>query len=134
MEYAVLFLPLLGALIGYFGRSFFYLFCEIITSLFSLVAAILSIIVFYNGIFNDSYGNYKIFEWISSGNFVANWSINIDPLSSVMLVVVTSVSSLVHIYSIGYMKHDPFKPRFMSYLSLFTFSMLALVVSDNFLQ
>ena len=50
MEYAVLFLPLLGALIGYFGRSFFYLFCEIITSLFSLVAAILSIIVFYNGI------------------------------------------------------------------------------------
>ena len=66
--------------------------------------------------------------------FVANWSINIDPLSSVMLVVVTFVSALVHIYSIGYMSHDPHKPRFMSYLSLFTFSMLALVVSDNFLQ
>ena len=67
-------------------------------------------------------------------NFTANWSINIDPLSSVMLVVVTFVSALVHIYSIGYMSHDPHKPRFMSYLSLFTFSMLALVVSDNFLQ
>ena len=66
--------------------------------------------------------------------FTANWSINIDPLSSVMLVVVTFVSALVHIYSIGYMSHDPHKPRFMSYLSLFTFSMLALVVSDNFLQ
>ena len=68
------------------------------------------------------------------GGFTANWSINIDPLSSVMLVVVTFVSALVHIYSIGYMSHDPHKPRFMSYLSLFTFSMLALVVSDNFLQ
>ena len=83
---------------------------------------------------NNIYGNYKIFEWITSGDFIANWSINIDPLSSVMLVVVTLVSSLVHIYSIGYMEHDPHKPRFMSYLSLFTFSMLALVVSDNFPQ
>ena len=72
--------------------------------------------------------------WISSGDFKANWSINIDPLSSVMLVVVTLISAIVHIYSIGYMSHDPHKPRFMSYLSLFTFSMLALVVSDNFLQ
>ena len=66
--------------------------------------------------------------------FKANWSINVDPLSTVMLVVVTFVSALVHIYSIGYMSHDPHKPRFMSYLSLFTFSMPALVVSDNFLQ
>ena len=82
----------------------------------------------------NTYGNFILFEWISSGNFVANWSINIDPLSSVMLVVVTFVSALVHIYSIGYMSHDPHKPRFMSYLSLFTFSMLVLVVSDNFLQ
>ena len=58
----------------------------------------------------------------------------IDPLSAVMLVVVTSVSSLVHIYSIGYMSHDPHKPRFMAYLSLFTFAMLMLVTSDNFIQ
>ena len=134
MEYAVLFLPLLGALAGSFGRNIFNLFCEIITSLFTLTAAIFSILIFYNGLVNNNYGNYKIFEWVSSGNFVANWSINIDPLSSIMLVVVTSVSSLVHIYSIGYMSHDLSKPRFMSYLSLFTFSMLALVVSDNFLQ
>ena len=134
MEYAILFLPLLGAIIGYFGRSFSSYFAEISTSFLVSFSAILSILVFWNGIQNGVYGNYLIFEWISSGGFNANWSINIDPLSSVMLVVVTFVSALVHIYSIGYMSHDPHKPRFMSYLSLFTFSMLALVVSDNFLQ
>ena len=134
MEYAILFLPLIGSLIGYLGRSFTKYFAEISTSLFVSISAILSILVFWNGIQNNIYGNYIIFEWISSGGFTANWSINIDPLSSVMLVVVTFVSALVHVYSIGYMSHDPHKPRFMSYLSLFTFSMLALVVSDNFLQ
>ncbi|MFL2889402.1 MAG: NADH-quinone oxidoreductase subunit L [Pelagibacteraceae bacterium] len=134
MEYAILFLPLIGSVIGYFGKFFGNLFSEVITSFFTLVAAICSIIVFYNGFYNDTYGNYIIFEWVNSGQFIANWSINIDPLSSVMCVVVTSVSALVHVYSIGYMSHDPHKPRFMAYLSLFTFSMLALVVSDNFLQ
>ncbi len=134
MEYAIVFLPLLGAIVGYICKSFTKLFSEIVTSIFVSLSAILSLIVFWNGIFNNSYGNFKIFEWVSSGNFVANWSINIDPLSSIMLVVVTLISALVHIYSIGYMSHDPHKPRFMSYLSLFTFSMLALVVSDNFLQ
>jgi NADH-quinone oxidoreductase subunit L len=134
MEYAILFLPLLGSIIGYFGKTLTKFFSEVITSLFISISAILSMIVFWNGIEKNNYNNYLIFEWISSGDFVANWSINIDPLSSVMLVVVTFVSALVHIYSIGYMSHDPHKPRFMSYLSLFTFSMLALVVSDNFLQ
>ncbi len=134
MEYAIIFLPLIGSLIGYFGRSLAKYFSEIITSLLVSLSAFLSIVVFWNGIQKNIYGNYKVFEWISSGGFSANWSINVDPLSSVMLVVVTFVSALVHIYSIGYMSHDPHKPRFMSYLSLFTFSMLALVVSDNFLQ
>ncbi len=134
MEYAILFLPLLGSILGYFGRNFTKFFAEIITSIFVSISAVLSIIVFWNGIEKNIYNNHLIFEWINSGNFFANWSINIDPLSSVMLVVVTFVSALVHIYSIGYMSHDPHKPRFMSYLSLFTFSMLALVVSDNFLQ
>ena len=134
MEYAILFLPLLGSIIGYLGRGLSKFFAEILTSFFVIISAILSILVFWNGIQKSTYGNYVIFEWISSGGFKANWSINIDPLSSVMLIVVTFVSALVHIYSIGYMSHDPHKPRFMSYLSLFTFSMLALVVSDNFLQ
>ena len=134
MEYAIIFLPLVGSIFGYLGKSLTKYFSEITTSLFVSISAIFSIILFWNGIQKSTYGNYQIFEWISSGNFVANWSINIDPLSSVMLVVVTFVSALVHIYSIGYMNHDPHKPRFMSYLSLFTFSMLVLVVSDNFLQ
>ncbi len=134
MEYAVLFLPLLGSIIGYFGKRLGNFFSELATCFFVCASGILSIIIFYNGVKTGNYGNYKIFEWVNSGSFVANWSIKIDPLSSIMLVVVTLVSSLVHIYSIGYMKHDPHKPRFMSYLSLFTFSMLALVVSDNFLQ
>ena len=134
MEYAIIFLPLLGSILGYVGRKLVKYFAEITTSLFVSLSAIFSIIIFWKGLQTGEYGNYKIFEWISSGNFVANWSINVDPLSSVMLVVVTFVSALVHIYSIGYMSHDPHKPRFMSYLSLFTFSMLVLVVSDNFLQ
>ena len=134
MEYAILFLPLIGAIFGYLAKYFGDLASQLITTLSVCVSAILSIVLFYNGIFHSIYSNNLIFEWISSGNFVVNWSINIDPLSSIMLVVVTVISALVHIYSIGYMKHDPNKPRFMSYLSLFTFAMLTLVVSDNFLQ
>ena len=134
MEYAILFLPLAASILSYFGKNLGNLFSEIITSFLISVSAIISIFIFYDGIINNTYGNYKIFEWVNSGDFVSNWSINIDPLSSVMLVVITSISALVHIYSIGYMSHDPHKPRFMSYLSLFTFSMITLVVSDNFLQ
>ena len=134
MEYAILFLPLIGAIFGYLAKYFGDLTSQLLTTFLVCVSAILSIVLFYNGIFHGTYGNYLIYQWIASGNFVVNWSINIDPLSSIMLVVVSVVSALVHIYSIGYMNHDPNKPRFMSYLSLFTFSMLVLVVSDNFLQ
>ena len=134
MEYAILFLPLIGAIVGYFFKYFGDIYSQLITTVFVCISAVLSIIVFYNGVFFGEYGNYAIYEWIASGDFIVGWSINIDPLSSIMLVVVSLVSALVHIYSIGYMSHDPHKPRFMSYLSLFTFSMLVLVVSDNFLQ
>ena len=134
MEYAVIFLPLIGSIVTYFGKKLGNLFSQIISCLMVSTAAVLSFIIFYNGIVYDNYGNYLVFEWINSGSLNVNWSIKIDPLSSIMIMVVTSVSALVHIYSIGYMSHDPHKPRFMSYLSLFTFSMLCLVVSDNFLQ
>ena len=110
MEYAILFLPLFGSLIGYLGRSLAKYFSEILTSAFVCISAVLSLLIFWNGIQNNDYGNYKILEWISSGGFTANWSINIDPLSSVMIVVVTFVSALVHIYSIGYMSHDLISP------------------------
>jgi len=134
MEYAAIFLPLFGSIFGYLSKYFGDFFPVLITTLFVFISSILSILIFYKGIVNDNYGNYLIYEWVASGNFVANWSINIDPLSSIMLVIVSLVSFLVHFYSIGYMRHDPNKPRFMSYLSLFTFFMLILVVSDNFLQ
>ncbi len=134
MEYAVIFLPLLSSVVTYFGKGFGNLFSQIFSCLMISIAAIISVAIFYDGLINNNYGNYLIFEWINSGNLNVNWSIKIDPLSSIMIMIVTSVSALVHIYSIGYMSQDPHKPRFMSYLSLFTFSMLCLVVSDNFLQ
>ncbi len=135
MEILIVFLPLLAAIIsGFFGNKLGNRFSEILTSLFVSISAIFSIYIFYNVMINDYNSNIIISSWISSGTLEVNWSIIIDPLSSVMLVVVTFISSLVHIYSIGYMHHDPHKPRFMSYLSLFTFSMLMLVTSDNFLQ
>jgi NADH-quinone oxidoreductase subunit L len=92
------------------------------------------LVLFYSVIVNGYESNVVVAKWINSGTLDVNWSIKVDALSSLMLVVVTLVSALVHIYSIGYMSHDPHKPRFMAYLSLFTFSMLTLVTSDNFLQ
>jgi NADH-quinone oxidoreductase subunit L len=134
MAYLIVFLPLIGAILGFTFKFLGDRYSEVITTLLLFLSAIFSIIIFYNGIVFGEYENFKIIQWISSGNLKVNWSINIDPLSSIMLVVVTSVSSLVHLYSVGYMSHDPNKPRFMAYLSLFTFAMLMLVVSDNFLQ
>ena len=135
MEIAILFLPLLASVIsGFFGKIIGDRSSEIITSLFVVISAGLSLFIFYNVIFNLYENNIVLATWINSGTLNVNWSIKIDALSSVMLVVVTLVSALVHIYSIGYMSHDPHKPRFMAYLSLFTFAMLTLVTADNFLQ
>ena len=135
MELSILALPLIASIIsGFFGRYIGDRNSEIITSSFVLMAAILSFIVFYNVVINQYEDNITIATWINSGSLEVNWSMKIDPLSAVMLVVVTSVSALVHIYSIGYMSHDPHKPRFMAYLSLFTFAMLMLVTADNFIQ
>ena len=135
MEYYILFLPLIGAFIsGFIGNKIGDKFSEIITSLLVSISALLSIYIFYQVVIENYEANLIIFKWINSGSLDVNWSIKIDAISAVMLVVVTLVSSLVHIYSIGYMSHDPHKPRFMAYLSLFTFAMLTLVTSDNFLQ
>ena len=135
MELTLLFLPLLASIIsGFFGKYIGDRNSEIVTSLFVSISSILSLFIFYNVIYEGYENNVVIASWINSGSLNVNWSIKIDALSSVMLVVVTLISSLVHIYSIGYMSHDPHKPRFMAYLSLFTFAMLTLVTSDNFLQ
>ncbi|HJN84463.1 MAG TPA: NADH-quinone oxidoreductase subunit L [Candidatus Pelagibacter bacterium] len=135
MEYVLVFLPLLGAILsGFFGRYIGDRNSEIIASLLVSISALLSFIIFKDVIFNNYENNLVILSWISSGTLEVNWSIKVDAVSSVMLVVVCLISSLVHIYSIGYMSHDPHKTRFMAYLSLFTFAMLMLVTSDNFLQ
>ena len=135
MEISIIALPLIASIIsGFFGKFIGDRNSEIVTSFLVTISAILSAVVLYEVIINQYQDNIVIAKWISSGSLDVNWSMKIDPLSAVMLVVVTSVSSLVHIYSIGYMSHDPHKPRFMAYLSLFTFAMLMLVTSDNFIQ
>ncbi len=135
MAYLIIFSPLLGFLIaGLFGRKIGDLVSQVVTSSLVGLSAIISCYYLYLFISGSEALNFVIFNWISSGSLNLNWSIYIDALTAVMLVVVTVVSFLVHVYSIGYMSHDPDKPRFMGYLSLFTFAMLMLITSDNFLQ
>ena len=135
MLYLILFLPLLGSFISaFFYKKIGDRTCQIITSSFVVIGAILSSIILLETIKSGKIYEYPILNWISSGTLKLHWSIYVDSLTAVMLVVVNSVSALVHIYSIGYMSHDPHKPRFMSYLSLFTFMMLSLITADNFLQ
>ncbi len=98
-----------------------------------LAAAVLSWYAFFDVVAGHTY-KVVVAEWVRSGRLAAPWALRIDTLSAVMLVVVTTVSSLVHVYSLGYMSHDPHQPRFFAYLSLFTFAMLMLVTSDNLLQ
>ncbi|MEO0670579.1 MAG: NADH-quinone oxidoreductase subunit L [Pseudomonadota bacterium] len=132
---SIVFLPLAGALIaGLFGRAIGHRPAEIITTGLMVIAAILSWVVFFDVGFGQQTVKVPIARWITSGNLDVSWSLRIDTLTAVMLVVVNTVSSLVHLYSIGYMHDDPARARFFSYLSLFTFAMLMLVTSDNLLQ
>ena len=136
---AIVFLPLLGALIaGLFGRVIGDRPSEVITTGLMMTAAALSWFVFIEtGFAHDAAKaaiKVPVMRWITSGDLEAAWVLRIDTLTAVMLIVVTTVSSLVHLYSIGYMHEDDSRPRFFSYLSLFTFAMLALVTSDNLLQ
>src|SRR5262245_53814668 len=133
MDVAIVTLPLLGALIAGLGnrrlgdRPAMY-----ITSGLTLVSFVLSWLVFLQ--YDGTPRTTELFTWFASGDFQASWAVRVDQLSAVMLVVVTTVSSMVHVYSIGYMAHDHSKPRFFAYLSLFTFCMLMLVTADNFIQ
>jgi len=108
---------------------------ELVTCAFMMVAALLSWIAFFD-FWKGGAESFSepVMPWIESGALSAAWALRIDTLTVVMLVVVNTVSMLVHIYSIGYMHHDPNRPRFFAYLSIFTFAMLMLVTSDNLLQ
>ena len=133
------FLPLFGFLLsGIFSRvlpkNFSDKFAQIFSSALLLASAVCAITIFLDVYQTKISQNILLINWISSGNFSANWSLKLDSLTAIMLVVVTVVSSLVHIYSTAYMHEDKSIARFMSYLSLFTFFMLILVTADNFLQ
>ncbi|HEX2216717.1 MAG TPA: proton-conducting transporter membrane subunit, partial [Xanthobacteraceae bacterium] len=107
---------------------------ELITCSLLVISAILSWLAFVRVGYMGQDARIVMFPWIVSGELSVDWALRIDALTAVMLVVVTTVSALVHIYSIGYMAEDPHRPRFFAYLSLFTFAMLALVTADNLAQ
>ena len=131
----IVFLPLFGDVIaGFLSLYSRHRLAEIVTILGLLLSLLFSIIAFASVAIGGVPETVNIARWISSGSFVANWSLRFDTLTAVMLIVVTGVSSMVHVYSIGYMSHDNSRARFMSYLSLFTFAMLMLVTADNLVQ
>ncbi|GGH21450.1 NADH dehydrogenase subunit L [Cribrihabitans marinus] len=140
METTILFAPLVGALICGFGWRFIGEKAAMWTATGLLfLAAILSWIVFFA--FDGETRQIEVLRWIESGSLSTSWAIRLDRLTAIMLIVVTTVSSLVHLYSFGYMDHDPqwrqgesYKPRFFAYLSFFTFAMLMLVTADNLVQ
>ncbi|MBA4797472.1 MAG: NADH-quinone oxidoreductase subunit L [Rhizobiales bacterium] len=135
---AIVFLPLIGFLIaGLFGRQIGAKASEYVTTGLMIIVAVLSWIVFFNvAMSHEAHEVIKVpvLRWIQSGGIDVEWAFRVDTLTAVMFVVVNSVSCLVHLYSIGYMHHDPHRPRFFAYLSLFTFAMLMLITSDNLLQ
>ncbi|MCE9522788.1 MAG: NADH-quinone oxidoreductase subunit L [Alphaproteobacteria bacterium] len=133
---AILLLPLLGALLaGLLGKRINDHAAEYIATICLCFSALLSLYVFFFELPHlEAAKLVPLFQFLDSGTLQVDWAIRIDALTAVMLVVVTGVSSLVHVYSIGYMHHDPHRPRFFAYLSLFTFAMLALVTADNFVQ
>ena len=135
MYHLIVFLPLIGFLIaGLFGRLIGARGSEIVTTSLLIVSALLSWVAFIQVGFGSGTTRVQVASWISSGQLQVDWAFRVDTLTAVMLVVVNTVSSLVHLYSIGYMHEDPHRPRFFAYLSLFTFAMLMLVTSDNLVQ
>ena len=135
MATSIIFLPLLGFLFCFLlGKQFNYKVYQISTTSILFLCTLFSWIIFIQFINNKETEIIFILNWITSGNFIVDWSIRLDTLTAVMFIVVTTVSACVHLYSIGYMEEDPSKIRFMGHLSLFTFFMLVLVSSNNLLQ
>src|SRR5690349_13206877 len=134
MYQLIVFLPLLGFLIaGVLGPWIGARGAEYVTCSLLGVCFVLSWIAFVM-VARGADAHVMIGNWFTSGKLVANWALRIDTLTAVMLVVVTTVSFLTHVYSVGYMAEDPSRPRFFAYLSLFTFAMLMLVTADNLVQ
>ncbi|PWB64502.1 MAG: NADH-quinone oxidoreductase subunit L [Bradyrhizobiaceae bacterium] len=135
MYHTIVFLPLLGCLIaGLFGRVIGARPSEVVTTLFLFISMLLSWLALARVGFGHEETRVVLFSFIRSGELNVDWALRVDTLTAVMLVVVTTISALVHLYSIGYMHEDPHRPRFFAYLSLFTFAMLMLVTADNLVQ
>ena len=135
MYILVLFMPLLSAIVsGLFGRKIGVKGAGVFTSSCILVCLMVSCYIFYETVLNSSVTYIKLWRWFDSELLTTYLGLQFDSLTSIMLIVITTISVLVHIYSTGYMKGDPHIPRFMSYLSLFTFLMIVLVTSDNYVQ
>ena len=134
MYLAIIILPLLGSIVsGFFGRKVGVTGAQLITSLSVIVTTLLASIAFFEVGLNNIPVSLELFRWIDSESLNVSWGFHFDSLTVSMLIPVLIVSSLVHIYSIGYMSMDPHNPRFFSYLSLFTFMMIVLVTANNFL-
>src|SRR5215217_6183525 len=135
MYQAIVFLPLVGFLIaGLFGRLIGSRPSEVVTTALLFLSCALSWIAFVDVGLHGATARIQLGQWFASGDMVVDWAFRVDTLTAVMLIVVTTVSALVHLYSIGYMADDPHRPRFFAYLSLFTFAMLMLVTADNLVQ
>lgn len=135
MYILVLTLPFLSTFItGFLGRFLGSKGAGILSSLFIGITWFISLIIFYEAGLNNSTCYLELFKWIDTGLIDINFGLMFDTITATMLIVVLSVSTLVHIYSTSYMEHDPHRPRFMSYLSLFTWFMIILVTADNYLQ
>jgi NADH-quinone oxidoreductase subunit L len=131
----IIFLPLIGAIIaGFFGKTLGDRGAQWVTILGVGTAAVLAIPMFIDVAIHHNPTVITLLKWIDTGSFSLNWALKVDTLTAVMIVTVMWVSFMVHVYSVGYMSHDKSIPRFMAYLSLFTFMMLMLVTSDNLVQ
>jgi NADH-ubiquinone oxidoreductase chain 5 len=134
MYLAIITLPLLGSIVsGFFGRKIGVSGAQLITCTSVIVTTLLAIVAFFEVGLNNIPVSISLFRWIDSESLNVLWGFHFDSLTVSMLIPVLIVSSLVHIYSIGYMSHDPHNQRFFSYLSLFTFMMIILVTANNFL-
>ena len=134
MYLALIFLPILGSILsGFFGRKIGVSGSQLITCTCLIITTILAILAFLEVGFNNIPVTIYLFRWIDSESLNIGWAFTFDSLTVSMLIPVLIISSLVHIYSIGYMSHDPHNQRFFSYLSLFTFMMIILVTADNYL-
>jgi NADH-ubiquinone oxidoreductase chain 5 len=134
MYLAIIVLPLLGSIVaGFFGRKVGVTGAQLITCLCIIITTLFAIIIFFEVGLNKIPVSINLFRWIDSESLNVLWGFHFDSLTVSMLLPVLIVSSLVHIYSIGYMNHDPHNQRFFSYLSLFTFMMIILVTANNFL-